>query len=348
MPHPTVSIIIPVWNSGDSIRHIVSSILNQSYDDYELLLIDDGSTDDTLDIIKAIEKTDSRIGVYSKPNGGPSSARNFGLDKAKGKFIQFYDSDDNISQESIGTTVSAIKKSNCDIIVSGWQIDLRTPKGLVKEYKTISPKSEIIDHNIYDYIIRSLGENGTLYNLWNKLFRADIIQQNNLRFREDLKFGEDLLFSLDYFKYISSLQIISDITYCYQTNSSNSIFASSSIVPKFREINDEAVVDFSEKTKSDDQNNLTWLRWRWLMSYWSLVASCNKPFLQKISLIKEFRPRDLKLSSFDAVGLRKYSLQLLASLASLTSFGSLLFGFSMSSIKRIILGLKTSLKNSVQ
>ena len=91
MSQPLLSIIIPAWNTGDTVRQIINSVVSQSFTDFEMIIIDDGSTDDTPRILQAIEKTDERIRVFTKENGGPSSARNLGLDKATGKYIQFYD-----------------------------------------------------------------------------------------------------------------------------------------------------------------------------------------------------------------------------------------------------------------
>ena len=151
MRKPAVSIIIPVWNTGDCIKDIVKSIVSQKFDDFELLLVDDGSTDNTPSILKELGKNDDRIRIFTKPNGGPSSASNAGLDNAKGKYIQFYDSDDNISDDALSTVVSAMNSHDRDLLVSGWQIDVESTKGIVRGYKQINPEPEIIDDNIIEY-----------------------------------------------------------------------------------------------------------------------------------------------------------------------------------------------------
>lgn len=343
MATPLLSIVIPVWNAGDGIRRIVSAIVTQSFDDFELILVDDGSTDDTLSVLRAIERTDKRIKVYAKPNGGPSSARNVGLEKSTGTYIQFYDSDDGIADDALTVTTSAIERSNSDLLVSGWQIDLQSPKGLVKNYKHITPQEKLITDNIPEYVLRSLGTDGTLYNLWNKLFRADIIRSHNLRFREDLRFGEDVLFSLEYFKHVRSLGIISDVTYHYQTNSKTSVFSSSSIIPEYREENDKAIVAFvGDNSPEVEYNLLQWLRWRWLMSYWSLVAGSNKKLGEKFQLIKAFQPEKLVLAHPKYIGLKKYFLQLIAMATRTTTIGSLLLGWTMNLSKKTIILLKTA------
>ena len=143
MRQPLLSIIIPVWNASDNIRHIVNSVLSQSLDNFELILIDDGSSDDTLSVLHAIEKTDKRVKVYTKPNGGPSSARNLGLEKAQGKYIQFYDADDDITPNALRTIVQAIKESKSDLVVSGWKIS-----SLTRQHLPYTLPRELITDNL--------------------------------------------------------------------------------------------------------------------------------------------------------------------------------------------------------
>lgn len=346
MSKPLVSIIIPVWNTSDTVRHMISSVLAQSFEDYELILVDDGSTDDTLSVLQAIEKSDKRVRVFTKANGGPSSARNLGLEKAQGFYIQFYDGDDNIDVDALKSVTSTINGDMSDLIVSGWQIDLQSPDGLIKGYKYINPPRQIVDTNIPTHVIRSLGQDGTLYNLWNKLFRADIIRDNHLRFREDLRFGEDLLFSLEYMRYVTKISIIPDITYHYQVNSGTSVFASSSLVPEYRTANDEGIVEFAKGDDTPETSALlTWLRWRWLMSYWSLVAASKKAIHEKVGLIRDFKPKKLSVSySINLLGLKKITLQMAASLCRRNSYLALGLGMVLSTLKRVIVMTKTQLR----
>lgn len=339
MDTPLVSVIIPVWNTGEDVVRMVESVLNQTFSDFELLLIDDGSTDNTLEILYRIRKGDSRVKVYTKPNGGPSSARNLGLEKVTGKYIQFYDADDNIAENALSTVMEAGAKDS-DVVISGWQIDLETARGVARNYKMVSPPTETITKDINDYIVRSLGNSGTLYNLWNKLFKAEIIHKNNLRFREDLRFGEDLLFSLEYFKHIKSIAIIPQVTYHYKSSSSAGVFSSSSLVPEYRAANDEAVVQFADNKNSAD---LQWLRWRWLMSYWSLVAGSKKSFSEKISLIGQFRPKDLHIVT--SRGIKVLLMTTITACARTTTLTSLMLGWAMKVIKQLVIAVKSRLRS---
>lgn len=348
MKRPLVSVIIPVWNADNSIRRMVSAILDQSFQDFELLLIDDGSTDDTLSVLQTIARGDDRISVFTKPNGGPSSARNIGLEKATGTYIQFYDSDDTVPSDALATVISAIQQHESDVLISGWHIDLQSSKGLIKKYKQVTPDQEVISEHLVEYIVRSLGSTGTLYNLWNKLFKADIIRKNNLRFREDLRFGEDLLFSLEYFKHTRSLAIIPDVTYHYQTNSKTSVFSSSSIVPAYRQANDEAIVDFIGETPTEAEYDLAqWLRWRWLMSYWSLVAASNKTYHERRRLISQFSPTDLRhIKSPRHIGLKNFTVQSAAWVAKQYITLPLFAGWLFTSARRCVVLTKLVTRRS--
>lgn len=341
MNKPLVSVIIPVWNTGTSVCNMTDAILGQSFRDFELILVDDGSTDNTLSVLRKIEKVDSRVRVFTKPNGGPSSARNLGLEKAGGKYIQFYDADDSITPHSLKICTDAILASKSDIVVSGWQIYTVGNN----KYTPYVLRDETVSNNLEAYVLRSLGTNGMLYNLWNKLFRADIIHDHNLRFREDLRFGEDLLFALDYFKYMRRLSIIPDITYHYQAHSETSVFSSSSIVPEYRAANDAAIVRFAgNKLSATEQSLLQWLRWRWLASYWSLVAGSDKQFSAKRSLIQQFQPEKLRAARLSIIGGKKYVIQCLIMLARLTTTGSLLFGWTMNKLKNGVIFVKNFAK----
>lgn len=337
MDQPLLSIIIPVYNSVDSITTIVTAIRNETFSDFELLLIDDGSTDTSLAIISNLAKQDSRIKIYSKENGGPSSARNLGLAHARGKYIQFYDADDTIVPQALSTIVAAISRNNSDLLISGWQItDISRQKIL-----QISPKEVTVNHEIVSFVLTSLGEDGTLYNLWNKLFRGDIIRKHAIRFRDDVFFGEDLLFTLDYFEHTKRLYIIPAITYNYHSGSGSSLFRASSIVPSYRRINDEGLRKFTGTTKDKKTNDLMqWVRWRWLLSYWMLVAQSKKSMRDKIQLISQGVDSDLTIASQRRhIGTAYYTLEVAMSYIKHSPYSALVFGYILALIKKLFRSL---------
>lgn len=293
MKRPALSIIIPIYNAAPYLDNIVRPILNESFQDFELILVDDGSQDNSLAIINEYAASDGRVMVLSKSNGGPSSARNLGLSKARGTYIQFYDSDDTITPGALLTIMDTMTSTGADIVISGWQLRRIRPKSTID----MSPKQSFIDNNIIEFILLSIGRDGSLYNLWNKLFRADLIHKHGLRFQEDVSFGEDLMFAFSYFKHVKRIQIIADVTYSYLVNSESSVFRQSSIVPKYRKINDAALKDFVGRESSEKIFDLhQWVRWRWLLSYWMLVDKSNLRISEKINHIKQLRYSDLAIA----------------------------------------------------
>lgn len=117
-----ISIIVPAYNLETLIGYCINSILNQSYKDFEVIIIDDGSSDSTFDVCKGFSKLDQRVHVYRKENSGPSDARNLGVEKSKGEYITFVDGDDIICVEYLNKLHSMIKKYQADISVLGFQI----------------------------------------------------------------------------------------------------------------------------------------------------------------------------------------------------------------------------------
>lgn len=287
MKSPMLSIVVPTYNAESTVADFIASVLSQDFSDFELIMVNDGSTDNTESIVREISKEDSRIVLITKKNGGPSSARNVGIEYAKGQFIQFFDSDDLVMPGALSTTTSAILTSNSSVVVSGWEIKIGHSSA--PTYKTISPKPQLITDDLAGFVLKSLGDIGTLYNLWNKLFVAKIIKEHNLKFQETLRFGEDVVFFLDYLSFADSIQLIPQPTYQYVESSSTSIFGSSALDPGFRLENDKAIVRFAKSSlRQDTEGLLSWLRWRWLISYWILMSGSRITRDEKIQRLKQF------------------------------------------------------------
>ena len=347
MKVPLVSIIIPVYNAADSIGTITNQILKQSFKDFELILVDDGSTDTTLQIIRGFASKDKRVVVRAQKNGGPSSARNTGLQKARGTYIQFYDADDAIVPGALKQLVATAEASGTDCLVSGWAIDLQTQTKLVRDYKTVSPQPATIQApELIPYTIKSIGTDGTLYNLWNKLFRTDIIHKHNLRFDESIRFGEDLLFAFGFLKHAQKLTIVSNISYRYTANSQSSVFSTSSLNPAFRQANDDGLTAFVGDNPDHELSDLYhWVRWRWLLSYWTLIARSNLPRDKKLNLIKQIPNRPYVVaSSAKYIGTRKRRLEKLGKQLLRSPRQALLVASSTAFAKEAIITVKQRLK----
>ncbi len=175
-----VSVIVPVYNAEKYINKCVDSILNQTYKDFELILIDDGSNDNSLELIKKYAVKDSRISLFSHENKGVSYTRNLGLDLAKGDYIMFIDSDDWIESDMLEVLIQNIEKSNADISCCQYDKNLRTDISSFEIWSREKFLSEFIMHKKI---------NGSLV---NKLIKREAI--SNIRFNDSIKYGEDALF----------------------------------------------------------------------------------------------------------------------------------------------------------
>lgn len=198
---PKLSIIVPVYNIENYIERCVRTILAQTFKDFELILIDDGSVDTSGELCDKLAKEDKRIYVIHKSNGGVSSARNYGLKIARGKYIMFCDGDDYVRTEWCQCMVDIMNKNdNASMGICGYQfVDVQSDEILGN-----------INYSEQDFICESKAAFWQIYmkNLlsmpWNKIYRTDIVKENNIEFDESLQYNEDLLFVLEYIKKSSS------------------------------------------------------------------------------------------------------------------------------------------------
>lgn len=215
-----VSVIVPVYKVEQVVKNCIESILNQTFTNFELILVDDGSPDNSGRICDEYAQKDDRVIVIHKENGGVSSARNVGIDKAKGKYICFVDSDDYVSKDYLKTLIDVEENNNADNI---WCY-----------FKTVDKYSEKIDckevssePNIEKYTVKDIM---TLHEKWLdagpvcKLYILDIIKENNLKFDESLSLGEDLIFNFVYLDYTNkNIIVINNELYFYLQNNENSL-----------------------------------------------------------------------------------------------------------------------------
>mgnify|MGYP002711434528 CR=1 FL=1 len=203
-----VSIIVPVYNIEKWIERCVQSLINQTYQNLEIILVDDGSTDESGKICDELAKKDDRIKVYHKPNGGVSSARNYGLEKATGKYISFCDSDDEIKITMIETLVSEMKSHNVDLVQCGYVL-----KNKEQEINYIST-SRTYDINNEEDLFQMLSSPVLhISSVFTKLFKKEKL--NQIRFKEDVDWGEDQIFVFEYLKIVKKFFYIGEVLYVY-------------------------------------------------------------------------------------------------------------------------------------
>ena len=208
-----ISVIVPMYNARDTIERCLLSIINQSYQDLEIIVIDDGSTDEGRNIVDGFAKKDRRIKYIWQDNHGVSSARNHGLDTCTGEFICFVDSDDAIMEDYISSLYNSIRENQSDVAMCGYcevteekkidhlltEEDERSLQGLIKKDL---------------YILRHF-----MCTPWMKIFRRDMIRKFHLRFREDMALAEDQYFNFQYYELCHTVSFVNQPNYIYYHNS---------------------------------------------------------------------------------------------------------------------------------
>lgn len=223
IPEPLVSIIVPVYNCEAYIKECVDSLVNQSYKNLEIILIDDGSKDDSEAIIDFNYNTDNRVKYIKSVNGGVSKARNLGIQLSTGDYITFVDGDDYVSLDFIKKALDLLIKYDLDFILGGTQ---RFSK---KQHKTYAVKTKdeilIYDEKLKDLKAKVLSNGIVKDQRLNscftsgpvcKLFRMDIVK--NVNFMESLTTGEDTIFNLQVLNITKRAGIVSNIWYYYRLN----------------------------------------------------------------------------------------------------------------------------------
>lgn len=214
-----ISIVVPIYNAELYLQECIDSILNQSYKDIELILVNDGSTDGSLNICKSYQ--DSRVVIVDKENGGVSSARNKGIDIAKGEFIGFVDSDDTLPYESLSILHQAITENKTDAVIGSFHYQYGNK---------IVFHSQRLHEGMYECqnILSDFLDDGTLSgfligSLCGALYRRDIIVENNIRLVEGLKNNEDGLFNFDFALKARTIMAISSVVYNYRQDDGSTI-----------------------------------------------------------------------------------------------------------------------------
>lgn len=188
-----VSIIIPVYNAGKTIERCINSILNSSYTNFEILVIDDGSDKDTADECERLTLIDTRIKVIHQKNGGVSSARNCGLEKAKGNFITFVDADDSIDPDLLESMTSEMEQEGADIVITGHRECY--DNGSFKECFCSKKKDIKYGREILTDFFTT---NNISWTVWAKLYRKSVIE--NVRFKVGKHIAEDMYFNYEALK----------------------------------------------------------------------------------------------------------------------------------------------------
>lgn len=216
-----VSIIIPVYQAEKYLMNCIASVKQQKYTKIEILLIDDGSTDSSLSICKKFAAEDPRVTLFHQENRGAASARNKGLDYAKGKYIIFLDSDDYLDKNAIVEMHGQMINTCADLCICGFSY-----KRLTGESKHVQCVNENCSYPINIFksnFFWNLYDKTILFNIGTKLYRRDIIESNNIRFSENMIVYEDIKFCLNYLEYIERVSLCKYTFYHYNLLNINSV-----------------------------------------------------------------------------------------------------------------------------
>ena len=217
MEQPLVSVIVPMYNAQNTIRRCVESICGQSYPNLEILLLNDGSKDDTLAVCRELAAADARIRLIDKPNSGASDTRNQGLALARGEYIQFADSDDYLLPGCTERLVSAARRHKAVLVLAPYRMMIPHGSGYdTREYS-------LLPAGVYtkaDYLWWVIGQPASFYFtvVWNKLFRRDVIAAHGVRFPA-MAFTEDQQFNAAYLHHTEGAFVsLAQPCYCYVQN----------------------------------------------------------------------------------------------------------------------------------
>ncbi|MGG7200407.1 glycosyltransferase family 2 protein [Clostridium butyricum] len=226
---PKVSIIIPIYNAEKYLEKCLYSIINQTFKDIEIIIINDESQDNSLKICSQFKNMDSRIKLIDKRNEGVSKARNTALDKALGKYIIFVDADDYVDKSMIENMLIKLQDSKADILLCNFINVINGKEKMVRANfdSIITGKNDIFEKVILPLIERNddekVHEIAGFRSPWGKLLKKDIIDKFNIRFNENMSIGEDFLFNLQFMSHSDTIAFDAASYYYYVTNNNSAL-----------------------------------------------------------------------------------------------------------------------------
>ena len=208
---PFVSLIIPVYNAEKYLRRCLTSAMEQTFKDMEILVVNDGSTDESLAICQEYAQMDPRFHIINKENTGVSDSRNRAIQIAKGDYLQFMDSDDWLTPDATETFVYAAQKFNCDLVIADFY---RVDKAVFTEKQHIRERGLLTREQFATYMMQDPAD--FYYGvLWNKLYRRDLVEKYHLRMDVSVNWCEDFLFNLEYILHANVFYALQAPVYYY-------------------------------------------------------------------------------------------------------------------------------------
>lgn len=218
---PLISIIVPIYNAELYLERCLRSLEKQTYQNTEIVLIDDGSEDGSREICQRYVKKDARFSLYIQNNRGVSEARNLGLDKVSGEYILFTDSDDYLEENYVMAFWKTMELTKADMVVCNYRQECRLRGDSDMKHYTAPPGN----YRRKAYIDRVSRCPGAHYFgvLWNKIYRTELLRNNGMRFDPKLSLGEDFVFNMEYLSLIKRIYVIADKLYIYSWENADSL-----------------------------------------------------------------------------------------------------------------------------
>ncbi|MBS6956409.1 MAG: glycosyltransferase [Enterocloster asparagiformis] len=217
MTFPIISVIMPVYNSRAYLEMAIQSVLNQSFKEFELLLVDDGSNDGSEELCDKYLYLDERVRVIHKENGGVCSARNVGIKNSGGQYIAFIDNDDMYKKEFLETLLKYIREMDADIVKCGRRnVKILPDLKIISDKNSFYPETVFLEFEEFSRQYCKLRKGDILSSVWNGLYKREIIKKYKLIFDEMIRYGnEDIIFNSDYMIHCKKIVLLKDVLYTH-------------------------------------------------------------------------------------------------------------------------------------
>lgn len=294
---PKLSIIIPAYNCEDFIEKTIKSVLNQSFNDYELIVVNDGSTDKTQEKVEQYAKYNQNIRIFYQSNSGVSEARNFGLNKSTGEYIIFIDADDYILDGYFEYVNNTINTNNIDCIIFNYfvgnkkRISSNIEKFQIKQEEFLN-QTEVVNRFLMGYISNSP---------WDKVFKKNTIK--NILFPKDITVGEDALFIMNFFLNSTKIKLNKQSYYVYMQDT-NGITKNAFSQKKLQDIT-FVMQSIKEKLQNQDiinKENISFMIFNQMLAY---IVNSNIKILFSSKESKFFGQHIIELPFNKIIGIKK-------------------------------------------
>ena len=279
MDQPLVTIIIPIYNAEQTLRKCLGRVRNQSYQNIEVLLVDDGSTDRSPDICREYCEKDPRFRLLTQAHQGVAAGRNRAMGEAQGTYIQFCDSDDWMTRDATEVLVRAAVQSGSELITAGFY---RVSDGKVYEHSHIGVSGIMTRDEFVEHMMKAPG-NFYYGVLWNKLYKRSLIRRQMLSCPEDLSWCEDTLFNYTYLQHVATVTVLDRAVYFY-CKTKGSLSTSGITVSRTIKTRSRLYQNYKTLTEPVRKSPLQ------MAAFWVLPALDGGPALRRIKKEEDAKP----------------------------------------------------------